>query len=124
MRFPANLRYSKDHTWVRIENGLATIGITEFAQYELGNVSSVKVFNSGELLLKGEVFATIEAVAMQLNLRLPMSGNIVEVNWLLQSHPEMINSDPYGDGWIIRLKPAHEDEINELMQAHEYMSGW
>ena len=124
MRFPANLRYSKDHAWVQIENGLATIGITEFAQYELGNISSVKVFNSGELLLKGEVFATIEAVAMQLNLRLPMSGYIVEVNGLLQSHPEMINSDPYGDGWIIRLKPAHEDEINEMMQAHEYMSGW
>ena len=124
MRFPANLRYSKDHTWVRVGDGLATVGLTEFAQYELGEISSVRVNSTSHFLLRGQVFATIVAIAMELQLRLPVSGQMVEVNPLLQAAPGFINKDPYGDGWIIRLQLAKEDEVNDLMPASVYMGGW
>jgi glycine cleavage system H protein len=120
MNFPAELRYTKEHEWLRLENGLATIGITHFAQSELGDIVFVEVNNNGELLNKNEIFGTIEAVKTVSDLYLPVSGTIIEINPLLQSTPELVNTDPYGQGWIIRLKVDNEEEVHELLTAVDY----
>jgi glycine cleavage system H protein len=120
MNFPDDLYYTKEHEWIRIENETATIGITDFAQSELGDIVFVEVNSTGTPLTKDVVFGTIEAVKTVSDLFLPMGGIIEEINPLLQDNPEQVNTDPYGDGWIIKLKIENGSEINELMNAQTY----
>lgn len=124
MRSPANLLYTKDHIWLRMDQGLAMIGITEFAQYEIGDISSVRVEESNRLLLKGEVFGTLAAESMVFEMRMPVTGSILELNPLLSLRPAVVNRDPYGEGWIAKLKVKHAEEPGQLMHALDYMSGW
>jgi glycine cleavage system H protein len=120
MNFPNDLRYTKEHEWIRVEDGIATIGITEFAQSELGDIVFVEVNKTGMALNKDEVFGTIEAVKTVSDLFLPVSGTITELNPLLQNEPELVNSDAYGKGWIIKLKIENEEEVKQLMDAEAY----
>jgi glycine cleavage system H protein len=120
MNFPNDLHYSKEHEWIRVQDGVATIGITEFAQSELGDIVFVEVNSIGKSLDKDEVFGTIEAVKTVSDLFLPVGGVITELNPLLQNAPELVNSDPYGDGWIVKLKIENSEEIQQLMNAEDY----
>ncbi len=120
MNIPGNLKYSKEHEWVRIEGETAVIGITEFAQNELGDIVFVEVETEGETLDRQEIFGTIEAVKTVSDLYLPLSGEVLEFNEALADSPELINQDPYGEGWIIKLKIADPSEINDLMDDAAY----
>lgn len=120
MSVPANLKYTKDHEWVKIEGDVATVGITEFAQGELGDIVYVEVETVDETLDKDEVFGTVEAVKTVSDLFLPLSGEIIEFNDSLESEPEKVNSDPYGEGWMIKIKITNPDEINELLDDEAY----
>lgn len=120
MSFPTNLKYSKDHEWVSLEGDVATVGITSFAQGELGDIVYVDVETEGETLGKDEVFGTVEAVKTVSDLILPVSGEIIEFNTALESNPELINSDPFGEGWIIKVKVENADELNDLLDADAY----
>ena len=120
MNFPSELKYTKDHEWIRVEGTEAYIGITEFAQQELGDIVYVDINTLGQDVEAETVFGTIEAVKTVSDLFLPVSGTITELNPLLQNNPELVNSDPYGDGWIVKLKPVSEEEINQLMNAEAY----
>jgi glycine cleavage system H protein len=120
MNIPANLKYTKDHEWVLIEGDLATVGITDFAQRELGDIVYVEVETLDQTLSKDEVFGTVEAVKTVSDLFLPLSGEIVEFNDSLESEPEKVNSDPYGEGWMIKVKIENESEIEELLSSEDY----
>ena len=120
MNFPENLRYTKDHEWIRIEGGEAIIGITDFAQRELGDIVYVEVETVGQELKAGEVFGTVEAVKTVSDLYLPLSGSITEVNPNLNAQPELVNTDPYGEGWMVRMKIADAAEADSLMSAGAY----
>ncbi len=120
MNIPAELKYTKDHEWVRIEGDVATVGITDFAQGELGDIVYVEVETLDETLDAEEVFGTVEAVKTVSDLFLPLSGEIVEFNESLEDEPEVVNSDPYGDGWMIKIKIADTSEIDSLMSADDY----
>jgi glycine cleavage system H protein len=120
MNFPENLRYTKDHEWIRIEGGEAVIGITDFAQRELGDIVYVEVETVGQELKAGEVFGTVEAVKTVSDLYLPLSGSITEVNPNLNAQPELVNTDPYGEGWMVRMKIADTAEADSLMSAGAY----
>ena len=120
MNIPQELKYTKDHEWVRIEGDLATVGVTDFAQGELGDIVYVEVETVGETLDREEVFGTVEAVKTVSDLFLPLSGEIVEFNDSLESTPEKVNSDPYGEGWMVKIKMSNEDEISELLSADDY----
>ncbi len=121
MNFPNDLKYSKDHEWIKdLGDGTALVGITDFAQSELGDIVYVEVETEGETLDKDEVFGTVEAVKTVSDLFMPVSGEVLEFNGLLEDAPEKINTDPYGDGWIIKVKMTNSDELNELMDANEY----
>jgi glycine cleavage system H protein len=120
MNIPADLKYTKDHEWVRIEGDVATIGITDFAQGELGDIVFVDVDTEGETLDKEEVFGSVEAVKTVSDLFLPLSGEVTEFNEALADAPEVVNSDPYGEGWMIKLAISNQDEVGELMSADEY----
>jgi glycine cleavage system H protein len=120
MNFPENLHYTKDHEWVSIEGDIATIGITDFAQHELGDIVYVEIETKGKALAAETVFGTVEAVKTVSDLFLPVSGTITEVNPMLESEPEKVNSDPYGDGWMIKMKVDNPDDINKLMNAEAY----
>lgn len=120
MNIPADLKYTKDHEWVRIEGDVATIGITDFAQGELGDIVFVDVDTEGETLDKEEVFGSVEAVKTVSDLFLPLSGEVTEFNEALADAPEVVNSDPYGEGWMIKLAITNQDEVGELMSADEY----
>lgn len=120
MKFPENLKYTKDHEWIRIEGDTATIGITEFAQSELGDIVYVEIETVGEDLEANEIFGSVEAVKTVSDLYLPLSGNILEFNESLTTEPEAVNQDPYEKGWMIKLKIANPDEINSLMDAKAY----
>ena len=122
MNIPSDLKYSKDHEWVRVEGDIATIGITEFAQGELGDIVYVEIETVGEALDRDEVFGTVEAVKTVSDLYLPLSGEILEFNEGLESEPENVNSDPYGDGWMIKLKIADSSELDDLLDHEAYMS--
>ncbi len=122
MSIPAELNYTKDHEWVRIDGDIATIGITQFAQGELGDIVYVEVETVDETLDKDEVFGTVEAVKTVSDLFLPLTGEIVEFNEALEDDPEMVNKDPYGDGWMIKLKISNTEEIAELLDAEGYAS--
>jgi glycine cleavage system H protein len=120
MNIPANLKYTKDHEWISIEGDIATVGITDFAQKELGDIVYVEVETLDQTLEKDEVFGTVEAVKTVSDLFLPLSGEIVEFNDALESKPESVNSDPYGAGWMIKIKIANEAEIDSLLSSESY----
>jgi glycine cleavage system H protein len=120
MTFPENLKYTKDHEWVKIEGNRATVGITEFAQGELGDIVYVEIETEGETLKHEEVFGTVEAVKTVSDLFMPLSGKITEVNPGLQSNPESVNKDPYGSGWMIKVEMSNAAEANNLLSAADY----
>lgn len=117
---PAELKFTKDHEWTKIEDGVATIGITDYAQGELGDIVFVELPAVGDTFEKAEVFGTIEAVKAVSDLYAPLSGEVVEINENLEATPENVNSDPYGDGWMIRIKLSNPDEVDGLLAASEY----
>ncbi|WP_278034808.1 glycine cleavage system protein GcvH [Flavobacterium nitratireducens] len=120
MSIPANLKYTKDHEWVSIEGDVATVGITHFAQKELGDIVYVEVETLDQTLDKDEVFGTVEAVKTVSDLFLPLSGEIIEFNTGLEDAPELVNSDPYGDGWMIKVKISDASEIDSLLSSEAY----
>jgi glycine cleavage system H protein len=120
MNSPENLKYTKDHEWLKIDGDVATIGITSFAQGELGDIVFVDVDTEGEELENEEVFGTIEAVKTVSDLFMPVSGKVTEFNESLENTPEIINSDPYGDGWIIKVSISDTSTLNELLSSDEY----
>ncbi len=120
MNIPSELKYTKDHEWVRIEDDLAVIGITDFAQSELGDIVYVEVETLDETLEADEIFGTVEAVKTVSDLFLPLSGEIVEFNEGLEDEPEAVNSDPYGNGWMIKVKFSDASQINDLLSAEGY----
>jgi len=122
MTFPEKLRYTKDHEWVRLEGDTAVIGITEFAQKELGDIVYVEIETVGKSLAAGSVFGTVEAVKTVSDLFLPVAGTITELNPALAATPELVNSDPYGEGWMIRLKVNSLSDVDELLDANAYGS--
>jgi glycine cleavage system H protein len=120
MNVPAELKYTKDHEWVKIEGDIAIIGITDFAQGELGDIVYVEVETVDETLDAEEVFGTVEAVKTVSDLFLPVSGEIIEFNESLEDEPETVNSDPYGEGWMIKVKMSDASEVDNLMSADDY----
>jgi glycine cleavage system H protein len=120
MNIPANLKYTKDHEWVSLDGEIATVGITDFAQKELGDIVYVEVETLDQTLDKDEVFGTVEAVKTVSDLFLPLSGEIVEFNEDLESNPESVNSDPYGKGWMVKVKMSNVAEIEELLSSEAY----
>jgi glycine cleavage system H protein len=120
MNIPSELKYTKDHEWVKIDGDTATVGITDFAQSELGDIVYVEVETLDESLDKEEVFGTVEAVKTVSDLFLPLSGEIVEFNESLEDEPEKVNTDPYGDGWMIKIKISDPSEVDGLMSADDY----
>lgn len=120
MNLPSDLKYTKDHEWVKIEGDIATIGVTDFAQSELGDIVYVEVETVGDTMDKDEVFGTVEAVKTVSDLFLPLSGEIIEFNESLESEPEKVNTDPYGEGWMIKMKLSNLDEIAELLDDAGY----
>jgi glycine cleavage system H protein len=120
MNIPSELKYTKDHEWVKIDGDIATVGITDFAQSELGDIVYVEVETLDETLDKEEVFGTVEAVKTVSDLFLPLSGEIVEFNEALEDEPEKVNSDPYGDGWMVKIKISEPSEVEGLMTADDY----
>ena len=120
MTFPENLRYTKDHEWMKLDGEIATIGITEFAQQELGDIVYVEIETKGKSLTAETVFGTVEAVKTVSDLFLPVSGTINEVNPALESQPELVNTDPYGGGWMIKMQVDNTDDVAKLMDAAAY----
>ena len=120
MNIPSDLRYSKEHEWVRVEGDTATIGISDFAQGELGDIVFVEVETVGETIDKDEVFGSIEAVKTVSDLFMPVGGEVVEFNESIESEPEKVNSDPYGEGWIVKVKMSDSAQLDELMDAAAY----
>jgi glycine cleavage system H protein len=120
MNIPDNLKYTKDHEWLKVEGGTAIIGITDFAQGELGDVVFIEIETQGEQLAKHDVFGTIEAVKTVSDLFMPISGEVIDVNPKISDNPELVNKDPYGDGWLIKIKIDDASEINSLMDATAY----
>lgn len=122
MNIPAQLKYTTDHEWVRIEDDMAFIGITDYAQGELGEIVYVDVPTEGETVAAGEVFGSIEAVKTVADLLMPVEGEVVELNAALEDQPELVNNDPYGEGWIIKVKMADPAKVETLMDAAAYSS--
>lgn len=120
MNIPAELKYTKDHEWVRLEGDLAVVGITDFAQSELGDIVFVDIQTEGETLAKEEVFGAIEAVKTVADALMPLSGEVVEVNPALEGAPEQVNTDPYGEGWMIKIKYSDPSEFDMLLSAAQY----
>ncbi|MEN8790504.1 MAG: glycine cleavage system protein GcvH [Flavobacteriaceae bacterium] len=120
MEIPAELKYTKDHEWIRIEGDIATVGITDFAQGELGDIVYVEVETLEETLNREEVFGTVEAVKTVSDLFLPLSGEIIEFNEALEDAPEIVNSDPYGEGWMIKIKMQNAEEVSDLLDDQQY----
>jgi glycine cleavage system H protein len=122
MNFPDNLRYTKEHEWIAVEGNTATIGITEFAQSELGDIIYVDIETIGKTLDADTVFGTVEAVKTVSDLFLPISGTLTEKNPLLESQPELVNTDPYGDGWMVKMTVNDLAQVENLMDASTYMT--
>lgn len=120
MNFPDQLRYTKDHEWVKMDGNTATIGITDFAQGELGDIVYIEVETVGKHIEAGEVFGTVEAVKTVSDLFLPVSGTIIELNPALAGKPEVVNTDPYGEGWMIKMTVDHLQDVEKLMDASTY----
>ena len=120
MNIPAQLKYTKDHEWISIDGEIATVGITDFAQGELGDIVYVEVETVDETLEKEEIFGTVEAVKTVSDLFLPLSGEIIEFNETLEEAPEKVNSDPYGEGWMVKIKLSDASQVNDLLSADAY----
>lgn len=120
MNFPKDLKYSKDHEWVRVEGNVATIGITDFAQKELGDIVYVDITTIGETVAKEEIFGTVEAVKTVSDLFMPISGKVLEMNKDIDSAPESVNTDPYGKGWMVKASIDNPSELDGLMSADAY----
>ena len=120
MKFPENLKYSKDHEWILVDGDTATVGITDFAQSELGEIIFVDVESEGETLDKGEVFGSVEAVKTVSDLNIPVTGEVLEFNERLEDEPELVNNDPYGDGWIIKISVENAADLDDLLDAAGY----
>src|SRR5690554_2387453 len=120
MNIPENLKYTKDHEWCLVEDDMITIGVTDFAQSELGDIVFVEVETEGEELDREEIFGSIEAVKTVSDLFMPVAGEVVEFNEELESNPELVNSDPYGEGWMIKIKMANTEGLEDLMSHAEY----
>ncbi|MDF1570705.1 MAG: glycine cleavage system protein GcvH [Bacteroidales bacterium] len=120
MNVPSELKYTKDHEWVRIEGDTATVGVTDFAQGELGDVVFVEIETEGETLSQGETFGTIEAVKTVSDLFMPVGGEVIEVNEKLEDTPDIVNSDPYGDGWMVKIRIEDASEADDLLSASDY----
>lgn len=120
MNIPAELKYTKDHEWIRIEGDVATVGVTHFAQSELGDIVYVDVDTVDESIDRDEVFGSVEAVKTVSDLFMPLSGEVIELNEALEDEPELVNSDAYGDGWMIKIKISDESEISDLLDAKAY----
>tara|TARA_B100000767_G_scaffold231331_1_gene222722 strand:- start:3770 stop:4150 length:381 start_codon:yes stop_codon:yes gene_type:complete len=120
MNIPTKLKYTKDHEWISIKNGIATVGITQFAQGELGDIVYVEVETLDQKIEISEVFGTVEAVKTVSDLFMPLSGTIIEFNESLEDEPEMVNEDPYGKGWMIKIQLDNEGQISELLDAEAY----
>lgn len=120
MNIPADLKYSKEHEWIKVEGDVATVGITDHAQGQLGDIVFVDIQTEGETLDKGEVFGAIEAVKTVADAFMPISGEIVEVNGELESASDLVNKDPYGKGWMVKIKISNPGELAELMSADDY----
>ena len=120
MEFPGNLKYTKDHEWIKADGNIATVGITEFAQHELGDIVFVDVDSVGKTLKENDIFGTVEAVKTVSDLYLPVSGKVTEVNADLEANPESVNSDPYGKGWMIKMEMSNPAELDALLDAAAY----
>jgi glycine cleavage system H protein len=120
MNIPGNLKYTNDHEWLRLEGDVAFVGITEYAQAELGDIVFVEVETVGETLAQGESFGTIEAVKTVSDMFMPIGGEILEFNASLETTPELINSDPYGEGWVVRIRIESMEEVNALLSDEDY----
>ena len=122
MEVKENLSYTNDHEWIKIEGNIASVGITDFAQSELGDIVFIEVETIGEILKKNEVFGTVEAVKTVSDLFIPVSGKVLEFNNALEDNPELVNDSPYGDGWIVKIEITNTDEISDLLDSEAYKS--
>ena len=120
MNFPNNVKYTEEHEWIRVEGDIAYVGISDYAQEQLGAIVFVDITTEGETLEKGEVFGTIEVVKTISDLFLPVAGEVLEQNEALADNPELVNQDPYGKGWLVKIKPNDANDINDLMDAEAY----
>ncbi|MDX2414498.1 MAG: glycine cleavage system protein GcvH [Bacteroidales bacterium] len=120
MNVPENLKFTKDHEWIRVEGDMAVVGVTEFAQGELGDVVFIEIETEGETLAKEEVFGTIEAVKTVSDMFMPVGGEVLEINAALEDTPDVVNKDPFGEGWMIKIKIADASELNELLSPDAY----
>ncbi len=122
MNFPAELRYTKEHEWVKLEGDIATVGITDFAQSELGDIVYVEIETVGQTLAKDEIFGSVEAVKTVSDLFLPIAGEVLEVNAALNDQPELVNTDPYNEGWMIKMKVSNIADLDSLMDVDTYQA--
>lgn len=120
MNFPQNVKYTNEHEWIRLEGDVAYVGITDYAQEQLGDIVFVDIPTEGDALEANEVFGTIEVVKTISDLFLPVAGEIIEQNTALEENPELVNKDPYGEGWLIKMKPANTADLDNLLDAEEY----
>lgn len=120
MNFPANIKYTREHEWIRLEGDVAYVGITDYAQSELGEIVFVDVDTVGETIGQGEVFGSVEAVKTVSDLNMPVTAEVLEVNEALNDHPELVNSDPYGEGWMVKVQVKDEAELSSLLDADAY----
>ena len=120
MNIPSDLRYTPDHEWIRVQDDIAYVGITDFAQSELGEIIYVDVTSQGETIEQGQAFGAIEAVKTVSDLFMPATGEVLELNEALEAHPELVNSDPYGDGWIIKVKLSDPEQVKNLLDSEQY----
>jgi glycine cleavage system H protein len=122
MQFPPELKYSKEHEWLKVQGSVATIGITEFAQKELGDIIYVDIETLDDTLEQNDIFGSVEAVKTVSDLFMPVGGEIIEVNELLQDHPELVNTDPYGNGWMVKIKITDASQIDGLLSNEDYQA--
>jgi glycine cleavage system H protein len=120
MKIPADLKYTEDHEWIRMEGNMAVVGVTDYAQNELGDVVFIEIETEGEELEKGDTFGTVEAVKTVSDLFMPVSGKVAEVNAALADDPELVNKDPYGKGWMIKIEANNKEEADDLLSADDY----
>ena len=120
MNIPSNLYYTKEHEWIRVEGNEAFVGITDYAQSELGEIVFVDINTEGETLGQGEVFGSVEAVKTVSDLNMPVEGEVLEINEVINDQPELVNNDPYGEGWMIKISVANPEELNNLLDAEGY----